>query len=526
MTIQQTKRAYRLSSTRYRELRHNLREAYVQVDLDGSIVRANGAFTHLVGYSRRELRGMRLHTLTPEKWHALDSAILAEQVIPTGVSEVYDKELLHRNGRVVPVEVRAFRLASDGRPAGIWQLVRDISERRRAAEALKRSEEGLRAAQRLEAVGRLAAGVAHDYNNLLTAILGYADLVSDRLPAGSRARADMEELRSAADRATALTKQLLAFSRQQVLQPVAIDLSTTITNMRKLLGRLVPENVHVVTSLASGLPRVQADPAQIAQIVANLVVNAADAMPNGGEVVISTSRVDLGPDGIRTRLSGSPDQAVVLSIADTGTGIAADVLPFIFEPFFTTRGIGTGSGLGLSAVYGIVKQSGGHISVESQPGCGTAFSAYFPPMHGETIAPSSPSEHRPVAVAGRPTVLLVEDDADVRMLVRRTLERAGHAVLEAANGRDAIDAARRAAGRIDILVTDIVMPGASGVETAAELRRANPGLVVVLMSGYADPAVFDSIPRADLANFVPKPFEPAALLNRINQAYSRRPPSR
>ncbi|MEW5984641.1 MAG: ATP-binding protein [Acidobacteriota bacterium] len=519
MTIAQVRRALRRRRSQYRALRLSLRDAYIRTDLEGRITDSNLSFRELTGYTRRELRALSSAKLTPEAWRSLESAIVKDQVLPLGVSEPYEKELHRKDGSLVRVEVRTILVTEGGQPVGLCSVMCDITERRRAAATLKRGEESLRAAQRLEAVGRLAAGVAHDYNNLLTAILGYADLITDRLPAGSRARSDMEELRKAADRATALTKQLLAFSRQQILQPVALDLSSCITGLDKLLRRLVRENVELVTRLAPSLPRVIADPAQITQVVANLVVNAVDAMPHGGRITIATAEVDLYGHALRSQLSGSPDRAITLTVSDTGTGIAPDLLPHIFEPFFSTKGVGGGTGLGLAAVYGIVKQSGGHIAVEGEPGCGATFTVYLPPLLAGSpdAAKAGPAALADVGV-GKATVLVVEDDADVRTMVRRTLERDGYSVLEAAGGRDAIAAARNAGRRVDALVTDIVMPDMSGMQTAEALRRTNPDLVVLLMSGYADPDIFASIPRADLANFVPKPFEPEVLRRRLRQA--------
>jgi signal transduction histidine kinase len=379
-------------------------------------------------------------------------------------------------------------------------------------------EEQMRQAQKLEAVGRLAGGVAHDFNNLLTIITGYAEVLMDAVPQEHPDHEFVVEIGKAAARAATLTRQLLAFSRQQVLEPKLLDLNEVVRQTDKMLSRLIGEDLLLSLSLADRLGRVKADPGQIDQVLMNLVVNARDAMPKGGRLTIETCNVELDTGYTQYHLEVEAGPYVMLAVSDTGVGMDPDTRGRIFEPFFTTKPAGTGTGLGLSTVFGIVKQSGGHIYVYSEPGQGSTFKIYLPVAKGEppvaepTVGPQAPS--------GTETLLLVEDDDAVRAVTRLALERSGYTVLEAASGREAIAMAEHHSGRIDLLISDVVMPEIGGREVAEAITEARPQTKVLYLSGYTDDAVVrHGILRAEVA-FLQKPFTPAALARKVRKVLS------
>jgi PAS domain S-box-containing protein len=393
-----------------------------------------------------------------------------------------------------------------GRPTRVVGFVADVSDR-------KRLEEQLRQAQKLEAVGRLAGGVAHDFNNLLTVINGYSDLALAALPPGHPARPSVEQVARAGDRAAVLTRQLLAFGRKQILRQRVLDLADLVTDLGAMLRRLIGEDVRLVTECVPGLWPVRADPGQLGQVVVNLAVNARDAMPDGGTLTVRVGNAPL-PGGRTARGSDvRPGPYVVLSVSDTGSGMTDEVKARVFEPFFTTKSPGAGTGLGLATVYGIVKQSGGHVGVESAVGRGTTVRVYLPARVG--AVPDAP---HPAAVGNLPrgteTVLLVEDEDGVRSLARRTLAGLGYAVLEAATGERAVAAAWDHPGPIHLLVTDVVMPGMGGQALAAELCGHHPGLQVLYTSGYTDDVVKHGVGQ-EKADFLPKPYTPADLARKV-----------
>jgi signal transduction histidine kinase/CheY-like chemotaxis protein len=373
--------------------------------------------------------------------------------------------------------------------------------------AHKRLEEQLAQSQKMEAVGRLAGGVAHDFNNLLTVITGYATLLRDIMKTGST---EVDEIERAVVRAAALTHKLLAFSRKQVLQPRVINPNTVITGMEELIRRLIGEDILLVTILGSGLGNVKADPHQLEQVIMNLAVNARDAMPGGGRLIIESKNVRM-PAEFHGRPAG--DYSLV-SVSDTGHGMSPEIAARIFEPFFTTKELGKGTGLGLATVFGIVEQSGGVITVESSPGAGASFRVYLPVHTGaddqaaaQTVAPS--------AAARAGTILVVEDEAPLRRLVVKILRGAGYTVLEAAGGEEGLTLAGRERG-LDLLLTDVIMPNLSGPEMVKRLRAARPELAVLFMSGY-DNALIDRAGLERSASFLPKPFSPRALLAKVSE---------
>ena len=375
-------------------------------------------------------------------------------------------------------------------------------------------EHQLRQAQKMEAMGRLAGGVAHDFNNLLTVIGGYGQMVRDALDPKSPLRRDIEAILEASDRASTLTRQLLTFSRRQMVEPRVLDLNRNISRVSRMLRRVIREDIELVTLLKADPARIKADPAQIEQVLLNVAVNAKDAMPKGGKLTVETAYVDVAeeeaaaPDGLK------PGQYVALYMTDTGTGMDAETQSHLFEPFFTTKSKGKGTGLGLSTVYGIVKQNGGEIAIASELGRGTAVRIYFP-LAEERVKTGAAAGRRPVARPGTETILVVEDDAEVRKLAAEMLSRQGYGVLEAASGPEALRIWRQHAGSIELLLTDVVMPSMPGPELAAKLTAERTGLKVLYMSGYPEEVMTKHGLTASESTFLHKPFTSDALIHSV-----------
>ena len=415
-----------------------------------------------------------------------------------------------KDGTPVHVELigRAVRDAA-GTIESYETFVRDVTEQRRLQRELVQ-------AQKMEAVGRLAGGIAHDFNNLLTAILGSAELALEMLPAGAPEREEVDEVRKAALRAADLTRQLLAFSRQQVIVPKVLNPNDVVGGMDKMLRRLLGEDVELRAALASDLGSVKVDPSQLEQVVLNLAVNARDAMPDGGTLTIETQNTELDQQYVQGHLSAQPGPYVMLAVSDTGVGMDAGTQARIFEPFFTTKEKGRGTGLGLATVYGIVKQSGGWIWVYSEPGHGTTFKVYFPRV-AAVAAPATASVAPPASVRGSETILLVEDDETIRNLVFKVLKANGYTVLVAANGDEAEREAERHHGRIHLLITDVVLPGLSGPEVARRLIATRTDTRALYLSGYTNDAVLRrGVLEAGVA-FLQKPFTPGVLGRKVRE---------
>jgi nitrogen-specific signal transduction histidine kinase len=398
---------------------------------------------------------------------------------------------------------------TEGRKLGAVLVQHDITERRRL-------EEQYLQAQKMEAVGRLAGGIAHDFNNLLTVILGYGDVVLGQLPRGSPARDLVTEMVRAGERAAALTRQLLAFSRQQMLAPRVLDLNAVVTDLERMLRRVIGEDVALRTSLQPALGHVKADPGQVEQVVLNLAVNARDAMPTGGKLTIETHDVELDEGYARSRPEARPGRHVLLAVSDSGCGMTAEVLAHAFEPFFTTKGPGKGTGLGLATVHGIVKQAGGHVAVYSEPGLGTTFKVYLPRVHEPVSRGKSRAGQAPLP-RGTETLLLVEDDESVRSLTGMVLRQGGYTVLEAGDGGEAVRIAGGHAGSIHLLVTDVVLPQTGGRQLAERLLGLHPGMRVLYLSGYTDDAVVRHGILEDQVHFLSKPFSPAVLALKVRE---------
>jgi PAS domain S-box-containing protein len=502
-----------VSYRRFRAITDSASDAIVSIDACGRIVFWNPRAAAVFGYSDVEVLGEDLTMLVPEELRdecaaALDRLVAGET---TWLGRAFESVAQCCDGSRVPVEISVSRWSND---AEVFHtgIIRDMTERQQAAEALKQREDQLRQAQKMEAVGRLAGGVAHDFNNLLTAILGYADLLLEQLPEGDSVRPRVLEIQKAGRTAASLTRDLLAFSRKQVLQPVVLDLNAVIRNTESLITRLVGEDVKVTVSLDSAMGSVRADPGQISQVLLNLAVNARDAMPDGGQLTISTQHVP--GDG--------PTGEALLTVADTGRGMTESVRARIFEPFFTTKAVGHGTGLGLATVYGIVQQSEGRIWVESTPGEGTTFSVAFPIVEGRPSM-EQPAEVRDEAIrAPSEAVLLVEDNDVVRSMARDALTADGYRVVEASNGAEALRAAGHNLSEIAVVVTDVVMPVMGGRELVLQLRAMRPELKVIFTSGYASDPNTAQHARAAGAVFIQKPFVPSLLRRTVREVLDGR----
>jgi signal transduction histidine kinase/CheY-like chemotaxis protein len=397
---------------------------------------------------------------------------------------------------------------ADGTPLRLIGIGVDISER-------KSLEEQLRQAQKLEAIGQLAGGVAHDFNNLLTAILGFSELLMAGLAPNDPGRADLLEIKKAGERATGLTRQLLAFSRRQILQPKVLDVNTLIAGMEPMLKRLIVEHVDLMVSLAPHLGLIKMDPTQLEQILVNLAVNAADAMLRGGKLTIETANVTLDEHYQQRHLPVTPGEYVMLAVSDTGVGMDEATSRRMFEPFFTTKEIGKGTGLGLATVYGIVKQSGGDILVYSEVGRGTTFKIYLPQVTSAVPDASDASSQAGNVTRGSETVLLVEDDEAVRLLARVTLERSGYRVLHAGNPKEAVRMVCDFAEPIHLLLSDVIMPESDGPPLLDRLLKEHPAARVLYMSGYADEAIVRHGVLVEGTPFLQKPFTPQVLRRKV-----------
>ncbi|HKO04244.1 MAG TPA: PAS domain S-box protein [Candidatus Acidoferrales bacterium] len=473
----------------------------------------------LLGFTQQEWIG--LASTWWNRVHPDDRERVAEgerEFERTGTPMRQEYRMIARDGRVVWFRDEAVLLhRTSGRPQVMQGVLYDITDQRRL-------EDQLRQAQKMEAVGRLAGGVAHDFNNLLMVIQGHTSLLSERLPDSTAERRSLEQIQKSTERAASLTRQLLAFSRLQVMQPRVLDLNSVVADMGKMLRRLIGEHIELILRADSGLGRVKADPGQIEQVLLNLVVNARDAMAGGGKLVVETCNLALDEAAARRIPSLQPGSYVVLSVSDTGVGMDPETQSHIFEPFFTTKEQGKGTGLGLATVYGIVQQSGGQITVYSQPGQGATFRLYFPRVE-EPADRGSGIRPRPKVPKGSETILLAEDETEVRELAREALRRGGYAVLEARDGEEARRLAENYAGPIHLLVTDVVMPNLGGPELASRLLESRPGLKVLYMSGYSEFISTGHVGLGPLTYFLQKPFSLELLGRKVREVLDEVPVS-
>jgi PAS domain S-box-containing protein len=512
----QAEAALRASEERFRALVENSSDALLLVDAEARVTYITPSSTRHLGWRPDQMVGRSLFDFLHADDREMIGARLAEMLQNPGRLVTAEVRFLHADGSWRIMEGGGVSHIADPSVGAVVVNARDITDRRKLEEQLRQS-------QKMEAVGQLAGGVAHDFNNLLTAILGYCNLMLDDIPREDPLRADLEEIQLAGERAAALTRQLLAFSRRQMLQPQIVDINTIVQQLEKLLRRLISEDVELVTALAPELLPVRVDPASVEQILVNLAVNARDAMPVGGRLTIETANVELDQAYAVAHVTVRPGRYVMLAVTDTGQGMDEPTRARVFEPFFTTKEQGKGTGLGLATVYGMVKQSGGYVWVYSEPGHGSVFKVYLPPAEQRT---SGHSEHpgRPQAddTQGWETVLLVEDEDAVRALAREVLRRHGYVVLEARHGVDALRVAERHTDHIHLMVTDVVMPHMSGRDLAERLSAVRPKMKVLFMSGYTDHAVMhrDLTPGSA---FIQKPFTPEAFARKVRTVLDAEP---
>jgi PAS domain S-box-containing protein len=491
----------------FRSLIENAADPVLIIDADGKMRYASPAFERVLGYSPDEVMGRSAMEII----HAseIDRAYEVFGRVFDGAGRIVTSEVVmrHKDDSWRTLVITARNLLNDPAVHGLVVNLRDVTDQKLLAEQLRLS-------QRLESVGQLAGGIAHDFNNLLTVIKLHGELLADAVAPGGPAADDVAQIRAAADRAAGLTRQLLAFSRRQILQPRVLDLNAVVTSISPMLRRLIDENIEFALLPSLGeKPTVLADPGQLEQVLVNLAVNARDAMPDGGALTMETQVVELDEKYIDSHNVVMPGTYVLLSVSDTGTGMDSATRSRLFEPFFTTKEPGKGTGLGLATVYGIVKQSGGYIWVYSEPGEGSIFKIYLP-LVADELSPERPVVSTPLA-RGTETVLLVEDEEAVRMLARRILERSGYVVLEARHGGDAIMVSEQFAGTIHLLVSDVVMPHMGGRELVENLRPKRPDMRILYMSGYTD----DDVLKRGLVDshdaFIQKPFSAHALTRTV-----------
>jgi two-component system, cell cycle sensor histidine kinase and response regulator CckA len=506
--IKRNEHALRRSEARYRSLVQSSVYGIYRASLQGRFLDVNPALITMLGYGSAE----EVLLLDPEKnvfANPEEQIRLFEQFRNTGRLDGMEVKWKRKEGSTITVRISGRAVASEDEPADVLEgIAEDVTERR----AL---EEQFRQAQKMEAVGRLAGGVAHDFNNLLMVISGYAEVILSKLelehPLSEKARA----IQQAADRATTLTRQLLAFSRKQLLELKVVDVNAIVSDMERLLRPLIGENVQLIAKLAPDAGYTRADAGQLEQVLMNLVVNAKDAMPEGGTLTIQTGNVLIDDSSRRGQTFIRPGTYVMLSVSDTGMGMDKETQSRIFEPFFTTKEKGKGTGLGLSTVYGIVKQSGGYVMVQSELDHGSAFHIYLPQVDGTTEKHSAPSAR--AAAGGTETILLVEDEESVRQLVRDTLESKGYKIIEAGNGESGIGAAAQHSGKIDLVITDVVMPGMGGRELAEQILKTRPQTKVLYLSGYAEDAVLSEGSLDEGTAFLQKPFTLQNLSRKVRE---------
>ncbi len=497
------------SEEQYRGLIENAKDMIVTLDLNGNYTSVNKAALEMTGYTFEEVVKLNfIEVMAPESRETARE-MFANKMSGKEEQTIYELELLLADRRRIALEVNSWIVYKNGKPVGVQAIGRDITER-------NQMEQQLRQAQKMEAVGQLAGGVAHDFNNLLTAINGYSELALNRLRVGDPLHHHLTEIKNAGERAARLTRQLLAFSRKQMLQPKIINLNDIVRDIEKMLRRLIGEDIDFTTVLDPRLAKVKADPGEIEQVLMNLAVNARDAMPKGGRLTIETGDVTINERYARSHgVEMSPGHYVMLAISDNGEGMDKETQARIFEPFFTTKEMGKGTGLGLSTVYGIVKQSGGYIWVYSEIERGTTFKIYLPQVEEETE--SETNDALVQSPRGKEVVLLVEDEPMIRNLAREVLEEFGYAVIEASNGAEALLLAEQQREPIDLMITDVVMPRLGGGDLAERVAPLHPEMRVIFMSGYTDSAIINHGVLQEGTHFLQKPFTPDALLRKIRE---------
>ncbi|MDH4265338.1 MAG: PAS domain S-box protein [Deltaproteobacteria bacterium] len=516
--------ALRESEERFRQIYDETPIGYHELDTGGRIIRVNRTELEMLGYTVEEMLGQPVWKFVLED-ETTRHVVMAKITGDVSFHETFERTYWRKDGTTLPVLVKD-RVIRDkgGQIIGIRSTVEDITERRRSEEALRKSEEQLRQWQKVEAIGRLAGGIAHDFNNLLMTIKGCSEILLQECDAQDPRSEEAEEIQKAAERATSLTRQLLAFGRRQILQPQVLNLNKVVANMNKMLQRVIGEDIQLLTVLEPKLGPMKVDPGQIEQVIMNLAVNARDAMPRGGKLTIETANVLLDEDYAQRHVSVKPGSYVMLAVSDNGCGMDKETQSHLFEPFFTTKEKGKGTGLGLSTVYGIVKQSGGNIWAYSEVGQGTTFKIYLPMVIQAVKEKYEPVERRRISTRGKETILVVEDEKAVRKMIRKTLQNKGYTVLEAQHGQEALDVCEHYSGPIHLMVTDVVMPQMSGKELAEKLAPSRREMQVLYMSGYPDNSIVQHGVLESGTEFLQKPFTLNTLEAKVRKLLDARLP--
>jgi PAS domain S-box-containing protein len=508
------------SESRFRTIFEQAAIGMADSSLDARFIRLNQRFCEIMGYSREELLGLTFRQITHPDDLARDEQLVLQLLSGERSSFAVEKRYLRKDGGVVWANLMLSLLRSaSGEPLHFVAVVEDITGQKRAEEERRHLERQLLQAQKMESLGRLAGGVAHDFNNHLTVINGYCAMLLDEMGPGDPLREPVDEILLAGHRAAALTRQLLAFSRKQVAEPRVVSLNDLVADARKMLSRLIGDDVEIITHLDAELGSVVADSSQMNQVLMNLAINARDAMPDGGRIVMETTNIDIDSGYAAQHAGVEAGPYVLLSITDTGAGMTQEVVQHIFDPFFTTKEIGAGTGLGLSTVYGIVKQAGGWIWVYSEPGKGSTFEVYLP-RAGAAPEPLTTPVLAAETLRGSETVLVVEDQPEVRKLTLAMLESQGYRLLQAASGCEALSLSERYPEPIHLLITDVVMPGMTGRELVTRLVALRPSLKTLYTSGYTANAIGrEGVLDAAVA-YLPKPFSPAQLAAKVREVLS------
>lgn len=504
--LRETQEALRISERKYRRLHESMTDGFVYVDMQGIIQESNEAFRRMLGYTEEELSRLTYIDLTPEQWHIYEQEIVQSQILDKGFSDVYEKEYRKKDGRIFPVELRTFLICNDfGDKEGMWSIVRDLTKRRQTQKFQQGLEDQLHQAQKMESVGRLAGGVAHDFNNMLSVILSYAEMGLEKTAPGSSLHGYFEDILDAAKRSTSITRQLLGFARKQTVVPQVLDLNETVESMLKMLRRLIGEDITLTWLPQANLWPVKIDPSQIDQLLANLSVNSRDAIIGVGKITIETGMVTFDATYCASHVGAVPGEYVQLTVSDNGCGMGKEILDNIFEPFFTTKELGQGTGLGLATVYGIVKQNNGSINVYSEPGQGTTFKIYLP-RHTVHIDQVEKESIIAIQRGHGETVLVVEDETVILKMTSLILSDLGYRVLSASSPAEAINLAHEHTAGIHLLLTDVIMPEMNGKDLAELLLLSHPNLKCLFMSGYTANVIAGHGVLDKGINFIQKPF--------------------
>ncbi len=515
--LRETEEALRNSERKYRRLHESMTDGFVYVDMQGIIRESNEAYRTMLGYTEEELSHLTYIDLTPEQWHPCELKMV-QQILEKGFSDIYEKEYQRKDGSIFPVELRTFLVCNDsGEQEGMWAIVRDLTERKQAQQSQKGLEDQLHQAQKMESVGRLAGGVAHDFNNMLSVILSYAQMGLEKTDPGSTLHGYLQDILDAAERSANITRQLLAFARKQAVVPQVLDLNETLESMLKMLRRLIGEDIKLMWLPQPDLWPIKIDPSQIDQLLANLCVNSRDAIIGVGNITIETGMITFDATYCASHVGAVPGEYVLIAVSDNGCGMGKEILDKIFEPFFTTKELGQGTGLGLATVYGIVKQNNGFVYVYSEPGKGTTFKIYLP-RHTLQIAKVEEEDVKTLQRGQGETVLVVEDEKSILKMTSIILTDLGYKVLAASSPTEAITLAHEHTQEIYLLLTDVIMPEMNGKDLAELLLISHPNLKCLFMSGYTANVIAIHGMLDEGINFIQKPFSIKDLSIKVREA--------